>query len=107
MWLSLELVSTRTACVPETEHSNHTPPRSSTVRSRVRRRGIGSLPTPALNPESHAIEIEIHDRRGVQREELTEQESPHDRDAQRPAQFRPVAVAERERQGAEHRREGG
>ena len=56
---------------------------------------------PFLEPAAEAIEIEINDRRGVEREELREQQAADDGDAERPAQFAAGAVFQRERQRAE------
>ena len=50
------------------------------------------------------IEREIDDRRGVQRQHLAEDQAADDRDAQRPAQLRAGAGAERQRHAPEQRR---
>ncbi len=50
---------------------------------------------------------EVDDRRRVQRQDLAEDQPADHGDAQRPAQFRPDAGAQRQRDAAEQRRHGG
>jgi hypothetical protein len=42
----------------------------------------------ACAPEPHAVEIEVHHRRGVEREQLAHEQPADDGDAERPAQLR-------------------
>ena len=58
-------------------------------------------------PELEAVEIEIDDRSGEERQELTHYEAADDGDTERAAKFRAGAVAERERKRAEQRSHGG
>ena len=67
------------------------------ARARLPATGL-ARPAPASSRAGpRAIEGEIDDRRRVERQELAEDESAHDRDAERPAQLRAGAAAERER----------
>src|SRR5690349_12982137 len=58
-------------------------------------------------PELEAVEIEIDDRRGVQREHLAKNQAADNRDAQRTAQLRASPQAERQRQAAQQCGHGG
>src|SRR5262249_57232114 len=51
----------------------------------------------ALEPDLHSVEIEINDRRGVERQELAQREAADHGVAERLAQLRSRAVTERER----------
>src|SRR5690348_18418784 len=53
-------------------------------------------PTP--QPPREAIEVEVDDRRRVERQQLREQQAADDRDAERAAQLGPGAGAQRQRQ---------
>ena len=53
------------------------------------------------------VEPEIHNRRGVKRKQLADQQAADDGDAQRVAQLRSRAAAQRQRQAAQQRRHGG
>src|SRR5262249_374760 len=57
----------------------------------------------APEPDLHAVEIKINDRRGVERQELAQREAADHRVAERLAQLRPRAVTEGERKPREHR----
>ena len=61
----------------------------------------------AGGPEAEAVEIEIDDRRGEEREHLADDQAADDGDAERAAQFGAGAGAERQGQAAEQRRHGG
>src|ERR1044071_9995755 len=61
---------------------------------------------PAPHPRSDAVELEIDHRRGVKGEELREQQSADNREAEGTPEFRAVALFQRERQRAEQRRHG-
>src|SRR2546427_13306673 len=50
--------------------------------------------TRPCTPELQAVEIQVDDRRGVQRQQLAEQQTADNRDAQLPAQLRARARAE-------------
>jgi hypothetical protein len=65
---------------------------------------LGAVQSSAFAPVLQPIEVQIHDRRRVQREDLTDHQSADDRDAERPPHFRAGAGAKRERQSAEHGR---
>src|SRR5213075_389707 len=54
--------------------------------------------------DAETVEIEIDDRRRIQGEHLADDQSTDDRDAQRPAQLRAVAAAQRERYRGQQRR---
>ena len=56
---------------------------------------------------AEAIEVEIDDRRGVERKHLAEEQTAGDGDAERPAQLRTRACAKGQRQGAKQSRHGG
>ena len=58
---------------------------------------IGDAP----HPRQQASEAEVDDRRRVQRQELAQQQAADDGHAERPAQFRPGAGTERQRQRAQ------
>ena len=79
------------------------------AESRVPGRAAGQAVggAPASDPVAEAVEIKIDDRRGVEREELREQQAADDGDAERPAQFRAGAVFQGQRQRAEQRGHGG
>ena len=64
------------------------------------------IPAPPgiADPYPPAVEIEIDHRRGVERQHLAEQQPAHDGDAQRLAQFRTLAEADRQRQRAQDAR---
>ena len=66
---------------------------------------VDRAPTP--DPVSEAVQVEINDRRGVERDELREQQAADNRDAQRAAQFGAGALLQRQRQRAEQRRHRG
>src|SRR5258708_35145889 len=51
-------------------------------------------------PEAEAIEVEVDDRRRVEGEELAHEQAADDRNAERAAQLRAVAEADRERDRA-------
>ncbi len=72
--------------------------------------GLGSLHrlrlVTAPDPHLDAVEIEIDDRGGVEREDLAERETADHRIAERLAHLRAGAVAERQRHAREHRRRG-
>ena len=61
---------------------------------------------PFLEPAAEAIEIEINDRRGVEREKLREEQAADDRDAEWAAQFAAGACSGGEGQRAEQCRRG-
>src|SRR5213083_3094161 len=66
----------------------------------LRRFGHGILALEAhfaAGPEAEAVEVDVDRGRGVEREELAHEQASHDRDAERAAQLRAVARAERER----------
>ncbi len=52
------------------------------------------------------VQIQVHHRRGVQRQCLAHHQSTDDRNAQRPPDLAAVAEAERQRQGTKHGRAG-
>src|SRR6516225_9933283 len=58
-------------------------------------------------PRLDALHREIDDRRGVKREQLAQQQSADDGDAERIAQLRAGALLERERNSTEQRRQRG
>src|SRR5262245_56550631 len=62
---------------------------------------------PAGEARRQAVEREIDDRRGVEREDLAHDQPAHDRDAERLAKLGAHAVPERERHAAEQRRHRG
>ena len=67
------------------------------------------LPPQSREPDAQPVEVEINDRRRVERQRLAEDQPADDRDAQRPAQFRAVRRAQRQGQAAKqggHRRHG-
>src|SRR5215475_16217692 len=57
----------------------------------------------APEPDLHAVEIKINDRRGVKRQQLAQREAADHGVAERLAQLRSGAVTERERKPREHR----
>src|SRR5215510_2595586 len=57
-------------------------------------------------PELEAVEIQVDDWRGVQRQHLAEKQTTDNRNAQRPAQLRANARAERQRQATQQGRHG-
>src|SRR5258707_7012486 len=61
----------------------------------------------ATEPELEAVEVEIDDRSGEERQELAHDEAADDGDTERATKFGAGAVAERKRQGAEQRGHGG
>src|SRR5260221_7623232 len=61
----------------------------------------------ATEPELEAVEVEIDDRGGEERQELAHDEAADDGDTERTAEFGARAVAERERKRAEQRSHGG
>ena len=61
----------------------------------------------AAAPLSETVEVEINHRRGVEREELREQQAADDRDAERLAQLGAGAAAQHQGQGAEEGRQRG
>src|SRR6266545_3554836 len=69
-----------------------------------RRRGQRARAGDATEPLGEAIEVQVDDGRGVEREDLREDQTAHDGDAERPPQLRAGARAEGEGQAAE---EGG
>src|SRR5262245_17472490 len=74
------------------------------VRRRGRGRRQGARGRRAPEPPRKAIEVEIDDGGGVERQDLREDEATHDRDAQRPPQLGARARPERQRQAAQERR---
>src|ERR1700730_9858369 len=60
-----------------------------------------------LNPGLQAVEVEVHDRRGEQREHLAEDEATDNGDAERPAELGARARAEGQGQRAEQSGHGG
>ena len=64
------------------------------------------LPIVKSEAVGQPIECQIDDRRGVKREQLAEDQSANDGDAERTAQFGADTGAEGQRQGAEKRRHG-
>jgi len=61
--------------------------------------------SPRLSrPQPETIEIEVDDRCSVEGQQLTDEQSPDDRNAERAAQFGALPKSDRQRQGAEHRR---
>src|SRR5579872_3202564 len=61
---------------------------------------VGKAPRQPVKPQ-------VNHRRGVKGKQLAEQQAAHNRDAQRPAQFRAGAGSQRQRQAAQQRRHGG
>src|SRR5262245_62678078 len=57
----------------------------------------------ATEPDLHAVEIKINDRRGVKRQQLAQREAADHGVAERLAQLRSGAVTEGERYAREHR----
>ena len=55
---------------------------------------------------TEAVEIDVDHRRRIERQDLADDQAADDRDAERLAQLRAVAEAERQRQRAQHRRHG-
>ena len=55
----------------------------------------------ATEPELQAVEVEVDDRSGEERQELAHDEATDDGDTERAAEFGAGAVAERERKRAE------
>src|SRR5882757_7523370 len=72
---------------------------------KLARRARRSPSKAAQAPQPESIEIQIHDRRRVKRQQLAQQKPADNRDAEWTAKLRTVAGPERERQCAEHRRE--
>ena len=66
-----------------------------------------TLRTHAFDPEPEPIQIQIDDRRRVQRQHLADHQAADDGDAERSAQLRAGAAAERQRQRAQQRRHRG
>jgi len=54
-----------------------------------------------MQPAAEAVKPQVDDRRGVERQQLAEQQAADDRDAQRPPQFGAGAGAEGQRHGAQ------
>src|SRR5438477_424760 len=85
------------------------PPRASASRAGAR----GRDPRPegadagAREPQPEAVEIEVDDGRRVERQQLAHEEAADDRDAERPAELRADARAEREREPTQQRRHRG
>src|SRR6267143_4040959 len=79
------------------------PPGAARASGRDGRNHFRLLP-PALR---EAVERQVDDGRGEQREELRDEQPAHDGDAERPPQLATHAVPERERQPSQHRRQGG
>src|SRR5262245_16650871 len=65
--------------------------------------GVCGLPRP---PVLQPVEIEIDNRRRIEREDLADDEAADDCDAKRLPHLGPGAAAERERQRPEHRGHG-
>src|SRR6267142_7014476 len=61
----------------------------------------------ATEPELEAVEVEIDDRSGEERQKLAHDEAADDGDTERAAEFGASAVAERERKRTEQRGHGG
>src|SRR5437879_1229865 len=61
----------------------------------------------ATEPELEAVEIEVDDWCGEERQKLAHDEAADDGDAERAAEFSACAAAERERKRAEQRSHGG
>ena len=79
-------------------------------KSLPNRRGAGSsmgLPDVKSEAVCQPIESQINHRRGVQSEQLAEDKSANDGDAQRTAQFGADTAADGKRQSAEERSHGG
>src|SRR5579862_677044 len=76
--------------------------------SKLRRIGIGGRAGLfAAKALTQAVEENVDDWRGVEREDLADQEPTHHSDAQRTAQFRAQAAAERQGQSTQQRGHGG
>src|SRR3984957_9013727 len=58
----------------------------------------------AKKGRAEAVDRQVNDRRRVERQELTEQQSADDADAERPAQLRSGSLPEHQRQRGEQRR---
>src|SRR5919198_938886 len=58
-------------------------------------------------PELEAVEVQIDNRCGVQRQQLAEHQAPHNRNAQGPPQLGARARAQRQRQAPSKRPHGG
>src|SRR5215470_10191019 len=74
---------------------------------RVRQVMVTALAAAIAHPQAEAVEVEVDHGRRVKREQLAQDQSAHDGDAERTAQLAAVAETDGERQGAEHRRAGG
>jgi hypothetical protein len=55
----------------------------------------------SLYPQPQTVERQIEDRRCVEREQLTQNEPSHNRDAKGPAEFKPHTGPQRQRQSAQ------
>src|SRR5258708_35168477 len=70
-------------------------------------RVLGAALAAAAQPLAHLLDVDVDDRGDEEGQGLREQEAADDRDAERPAELRSGANAERDRQGAEGRGPGG
>ena len=69
--------------------------------------GTGDAAGAIAVAPAEAVEIEVDHRRRIERQDLADEQAADDRDAERLAQLRAVAEADRQRQGAQDRRHGG
>src|SRR5271156_3154653 len=76
-------------------------------RDRLRDSLSGASRPPGRNFLCQAVEVDINNGRGIQREHLAEQQTPYHRDAERTPQLGPDSRAQRERETSEQSSHGG